>query len=96
MAFHGSFTLRLRALVRSRAVADVAGDALSFRNRAAATHARAPEPRTDPDIQEAEPAVQEIEKLKRNAGASEQKPALAKEEREQRSIQDHDAKEGGR
>ena len=52
--------------------------------------------KTDPDIQIAESAVQVIKELEGDAGGGEEKPALAREESEQASIQDDHAEKSSR
>jgi hypothetical protein len=71
------------------------GQALSSLDRPVSARRGAPEPHTDPDIDVAESTVQVVEEVERNAGASEEKPPLAKEKRVQLSIHGHHAEESG-
>ncbi len=80
-------------LLRTHGFPAFAGSPLSCLDRTIPLYRSAPEVKTKPDTQVAEPAIQVIEELERNAGDCEEKPALPSEERKQASIQDDDADE---
>jgi len=68
---------QLEGLLRTRGFPALIRRALSSLDRTLLVCRRAPELKTDPDIQVAEAAVQVVEELERNAGDGEEKPALA-------------------